>query len=133
MLAFHSLLCSFNPARDELRLDGHALFHTEAFKELRDPLLGKDAHQVIFKREVEARGTGIALTAGAPAKLIVDAARLVAFCAKNMEAANGGDFVVLFVGLHLVAVENLSPLVRRHNVLAARIVEKRSCAVLLRT
>jgi hypothetical protein len=46
--------------------------------------LGEDAHEVVFEREVEARGTRVALTAGAAAKLVVDAARLVALGAEDV-------------------------------------------------
>ena len=57
-----------------LRLDGHAFFHAEALEQRADPLLGEDAHEVVFEREIEARGAGIALAAGAAAELVVDAA-----------------------------------------------------------
>ena len=39
-----------------------------------DPLAGEDAHEVVFEGEEEAGGAGVALTAGAAAKLVVDAA-----------------------------------------------------------
>src|SRR5580704_7152064 len=54
-----------------------------------DGLLGlhafatEDAEEIIFEREEKARGAGIALTAGAAAKLIIDAAGFVALGAKN--------------------------------------------------
>ena len=54
---------------------------------LLDPLGAEDAHQVVFEREVEARGAGIALAAGAAAELVVDAARLVALGAEDVQAA----------------------------------------------
>ncbi len=133
MLAFHRLLRRLDAAADELRLDRDAFFHAQPLEQFRDPLLGEDAHQVIFKREVEARGAGIALAAGASAKLVVDAARLVAFGAQNVQAADGGNFVVLFVGLLLVAAEDLGPLVGRHGVFIAVVIEDRSRAVFLRT
>ena len=56
-------------------------------KQVRHPLLGEDAHQVIFQRQVEARSSGIALAAGASAQLIVDAAGFVAFGAKDEQTA----------------------------------------------
>ena len=56
-------------------------------KQRADPLLGEDAHQVVFEREIEARCAGIALAAGAATKLVVDAARLVALGAQDEEAA----------------------------------------------
>ena len=50
------------------------------------PLLGEDAHQVVFQREIEAGFAGVALTAGAAAKLIVDASRLVTLGAEDEQA-----------------------------------------------
>ena len=47
----------------------------------------EDAHQVVFQRQVEARGTGVALAAGAAAQLVVDAARLVPLGADDVQAA----------------------------------------------
>ena len=87
VLAFDGFLRGFDAARDQLRLDGNAFFHAQPLQQVRDPLLGEDAHQVIFEREVEARGAGIALAAGASAKLVVDAARLVTFGAEDEQAA----------------------------------------------
>ena len=51
--------------------------------------------------EIEARGAGIALAAGASAKLVVDAARFVTLGAENVQAAGSNHFVVFFVGLLL--------------------------------
>ena len=42
---------------------------------------------------------GIALAAGAPAKLVVDAPRFVALGAQNVQAAQRDDFVVLGAAL----------------------------------
>ena len=60
------------------------------------PVGGEDAHQVVFERQVEARGARVALAAGAAAQLVVDAARFVAFGADDVQAAGGLDrFVAL--------------------------------------
>ena len=101
VLPFHGLLRGLDAARNHPGFDGHALFHSQALEQFRDPLLGEDAHQVVFQRKVETRRPGITLASGAPAKLIVDAARLVAFRAENMQATNRSHFVVLDVGLSL--------------------------------
>ena len=76
--------------------------------------LREDAHQVVFEREIEARGTGIALAAGAAAKLVVDAAGFVALGAEDVQSAGGDDFGVLGVGLGFVAVEDFVPLIGRN-------------------
>ena len=57
----------------------------------------EDAHQVVFERQVEARRAGVALAAGAAAQLVVDAARLVALGAEDVQAAERDDLVVLGV------------------------------------
>ena len=74
VLSLDGFLGGFYTARDQAGFDGHALFHPKTLQQARNPLLGEDAHQVIFKSEIETRGTGVALTAGASAQLIVDAA-----------------------------------------------------------
>ena len=48
---------------------------------------GEDAHQVVFERQVEAARARVALAAGAAAELVVDAARLVALGAEDVQAA----------------------------------------------
>ncbi len=55
VLRFHGLLRCFYPARDQLRLDRHALFHAQPLKERAHPLFREDAHQVVFKREIKTR------------------------------------------------------------------------------
>ena len=52
----------------------------------------EDAHQIVFEREIEARGAGIALAAGAAAELVVDAARLVALRADDVQTAEADHF-----------------------------------------
>ena len=79
MLRFNRLLRFFNSAADQLRLDGYAFFHAQPLKQIRNPLLSEDAHQVIFKRQIEAGSAGIALAACASAELVIDAAGFVAF------------------------------------------------------
>ena len=48
---------------------------------------GEQAHQLVVEAEVEAALAGIALTAGAAAELVVDAAALVALGAEHVQAA----------------------------------------------
>ena len=74
VLRLDCLLRGLDAAGDHAGLNGHALFHAEALEQGGDPLARKDAHEVVLEREVEARGSGVALAAGASAKLVVDAA-----------------------------------------------------------
>ena len=87
VLRLDRLLRRLDAPRDQPRLDRHAFFHAQPLKQVRHPLLGEDAHQVIFQRQIEARGAGIALAAGASAQLVVDAARLVALGAEDEQPA----------------------------------------------
>ena len=48
---------------------------------------GEDAHEIVFQRQEELGGAGIALAAGAAAQLIVDAAALMPLGADDVEAA----------------------------------------------
>src|SRR5207248_8406390 len=77
VLGFPGLLRGLDALRDQLRLDGDALFHPQLQHELRDALAGEDAEQVVLEREVEARRAWVALSAGEPTQLIVDAAGCV--------------------------------------------------------
>ena len=73
----------------------------EPLHQARDAVRPEDAHQVVFERQVEARGARVALAAGAAAQLVVDAARLVPLGADDVEAAQVDDLFV--VGLALLA------------------------------
>ncbi len=52
-------------------------------------LAGEDAQQVVLARQEELRVAGVALTAGAAAQLVVDAAAFVALGAQHEQAAGG--------------------------------------------
>src|SRR5690606_2589361 len=70
--------------------DGDVVLH-----EALDVGAAEDAHQVVVEREVEARGARVALTAGAAAELVVDAAGLVALGAQDEETAELLDLLAL--------------------------------------
>src|SRR5207244_11895730 len=81
----------------------------------RPPLSTPFPYTTLFR----SRGAGIALAASASAKLIVNAACFVAFCAENKETTRGRHLIVLFISLGFVAIENLVPLIRGNNVFVA--------------
>src|SRR5205807_275954 len=112
MLALNGLLSSLNAAADQARFNGHALFHAQLLQKRGNPGARKDAHKIIFQREEETRRTGIALTSRAPPELVINASRLMAFRAQNMQTAHAHHLFVLNVGISLVLVENLVPLRR---------------------
>ena len=74
VLAFDGFLCALDTLGHHAAFDGDAFLHAEALEESGDPFTGEDAHEVVFEGEEEAGGAGVALTAGAAAELIVDAA-----------------------------------------------------------
>ena len=81
--------------RDHAVLDGHALLHAQLQHQAADAVGAEDAHEVVLEREVEARGAGVALAAGAAAELVVDAARLVALGGQDVQAAQGHHALAL--------------------------------------
>ena len=101
---------------DEPGLDGHILFHAQAQHEVLHALAAEDAQQVILQREEEARTAGIALAAGAPAQLVIDAAGFVALGGHDVQPAQRRHLVVLLVGLRFEACVDLVPLVAAHAV-----------------
>ena len=50
-------------------------------------------HQVVLEGDEEARGSGVSLTAGAAAELVVDTPALVLVCADHIKAAQFDDAV----------------------------------------
>ena len=68
-------LSAFDLARQQLAFDRLALAHTRARQQVLGALrVAEYTHQLVFHRQVEATRTGIALSAGTPAQLIVDTA-----------------------------------------------------------
>ena len=61
----------------------------------------------VFERQVEARRARVALAAGAAAQLVVDAPRLVALGADDVQAAGGDNLVVIDVDFGLGLGERL--------------------------
>src|SRR5207237_5351703 len=64
-----------------------------------DAIGPEQTHQVVFEREEELRGAGIALTSRAPAQLAIDAPRLVAFRADDVQATALHDIGQLVLGV----------------------------------
>src|SRR5688572_28992192 len=99
--ALDARLGAFDRARHHLRFDGDVLVEPEPLHEPRDTIGGEALHQVVVERQVEARRTRIALAAGAATQLVVDAARVVAFRADDVQAARFDDADVLLLGQRL--------------------------------
>ena len=93
--ALDLLLGALDGARHHAVLDRLALLHAELAHQPLDAVGAEDAHQVVLERQVEARGAGVALAAGAAAELVVDAPRLVALGAQDVQAAGGEHLLAL--------------------------------------
>ncbi len=96
VVAFDFFLGAFDAAGDEAVLDWHVVGDIEHFHDAFDAVGAEFAHEVVFHGGIELAEAGVALTAGATAELVVDAAGFVAFGADDTEAAEGFDFVVDF-------------------------------------
>ena len=102
------LLRILDHAREQAVLDRLAFFDADAVPPLRHPLGLEDPQQVVLEREEELGRARIALTAGAPAQLVVDAAALVALGADDVQAAAGHHLAALREALR-VEIRAASP------------------------
>ena len=94
VLGFDGLLGGGDSFGDEVGLDRHILFHAEPQHEILHALAAEDAEQIVLEREEETGTAGVALTAGASAQLVVDAARIVPLGADDVQAAERDHFIV---------------------------------------
>ena len=80
---------------DQPRLDGHVALEAHALHQAGHAVRAEALHQRVFERQVEARRARVALAAGAAAQLVVDAPRLVALGADDVQAAGRDHLLVL--------------------------------------
>jgi hypothetical protein len=107
------LLGALDRVGDPSVLDRDPFLHPEPLHQAREAVGPEEAHEVVLEREVETGGAGVALAAGAAAQLVVDAARLVALGADDVEAARGDDLLVGLGALDLRLLEELLVLLGR--------------------
>ncbi len=100
VVRFDLLLRVFDRARYPAMLDGLVVLHPDSAHQALEPVGAEDAQQVVFERQVEARRAGVALASRPAAQLVVDAARLVALGAEDVQAA--GLEHLLALGLRTV-------------------------------
>ena len=86
-------LSALDRLRHEARFDRLLVGEADALHDVRHALAAEEPHHFVFERDVEARRSRIALTARAAAQLIVDAPRLVALRADDVQAAVARDAV----------------------------------------
>ena len=99
--AFHVLLGIFHGTGQDLRINGGIFIQSQGVHHAHDPVGGEQTHQIVFQTQVEPAFTGVTLTAGTAAQLVVDAAALMALGADDVQAAGLEHAVVLAVGLLL--------------------------------
>ena len=100
--AFHALLCGFNGTGQDLVVDGLILGHAQRIDDASHTLGAEQAHQVVLHGQVEGAFAGVALTAGAAAELIVNAAAFVALGAQNAQAAGLAYQLGIGLGVHFM-------------------------------
>ncbi len=82
-------------AREHAALDDLAFLHAGHLQQALGAVrIAEDPHQVVFHRQIEAAGAGVALAAGTAAQLVVDAPRLMPLGADDMQSAGGENLVV---------------------------------------
>ncbi len=111
-------------ARQHAALDRLAFLHADRAQQGLGALrVAEDAHQVVFERQVEPARARIALAARTAAQLVVDAPRLVALGADDVQAAGGDHLLVPLLPVVLEfarAAAELRWLERRRPCAAAR-------------
>ena len=93
---FDFALGAFDAAGDDAGFDGFTVGHFEAVHDGFDAVAGEDAHERVIQAEVEARGAGVALAAGAATELVVNAAGLMALGGDDAQATEGLDVLMVF-------------------------------------
>ena len=96
--ALDAALGDFDGLRHHPRLDGDVVVEPEPLHQAGHALAREPLHQVVLERQVEARRSGVALATGTAAELVVDAARVVALGADDVQAAGRDDPVVILLG-----------------------------------
>src|SRR5690242_18530766 len=99
MLSLDGLLRGSDAFSDQTRLDGHILFHAQAQHEILHALTAENSEEVILQREIETRTSGVALTSGTTAQLIIDTPGFVTLRSEDVQTTEIDDFPML--GLHL--------------------------------
>ena len=106
---FDRLLCIAHTLGDALGADGLTFGQALGGHHSGHQLGVEQAHQVILQAQVEPGLTGVALTAGTAAQLVVDAAGLVPFGAQHVEAAQLDNLLMLILDLFLDGIQHLGP------------------------
>src|SRR5690242_7311100 len=81
--------------RHHAELDRLIFGQIEFLHDAFDPVAAEDAQKIVLERKEELRRTGVALPAGAAAKLVVDTAGLMAVGADHVQSSERADLLGL--------------------------------------
>src|SRR4029077_17928519 len=90
---------------DPSMLDRDAVLHPDPAHQSLELVGAEDAQQVVLQREEEPRAAGVALASRTAAQLVVDAARLVALGAEDVQAARREHLLALGQALGAILLE----------------------------
>ena len=91
VLLFHPALSGLNGFVEPGVLEFVSFLQSETVKDLDDTVGTEKTHKVVFKRDIELGGTGVALTGTASPQLAVDAPGVVTGTADDMESPQFGN------------------------------------------
>ena len=94
--AFHTALCIFHRVGQNLSVNGCILIQTQHIHNAHHPIRREQTHQIVLQAQVEVAFTGITLTTGTAAKLIVDTTGFVALGADDEQTAGIPYLLCLF-------------------------------------
>ena len=95
-----SCLCPFNRLRHHLCFDCFIVWKRTAHYPT-ECTGGEQTQQFVFKTEIEATCSRVALAPRTAAQLVVDTTAVVTFGAENIQTANGANLVAFFLALCL--------------------------------
>ncbi len=87
VVAFYLFLGAFNRFGNHRILDRCILIQPQRSHQSGNTLTAKDTHEVVIERNIKLARSWVALAAGAPTQLVVDAARFMALGTNNMQSA----------------------------------------------
>ena len=105
--ALHAGLGALNGLGQLAALDGHILPQIQPVHHPRHPVSAEKPHEVVLQAQIEPGLTGVSLTAGTAAELVVDPAGVVALGTHDKEAARRPDLFCLTGDLIFVDLETV--------------------------
>ena len=124
VLCFDGLLRVLDSLADQPRFDRNAFRHAQPVHQRLHALAAENPQQIVLERKEESRRSRIALPSSASSQLIVDAPRLMTLGAENVQSAHRHHFVVFSAALLRELVVDRLPLIQRHLINLAFLLEQ---------